>query len=150
MVLMKVLILGLLAWLILTVVVRFTRGPLVRYCRACGYSGPTRSVVSGHILIEIVLWCALIVPGLIYSIWRVTSRHLVCTSCGSSNVIPPETPVARLGTAEFATELTEEATTCPFCAETIKKAARVCKHCGRDLPLSGAAIDPLLSAKPEK
>lgn len=23
---------------------------------------------------------------------------------------------------------------CPFCAETIKAEARVCKHCGRDLP----------------
>lgn len=23
---------------------------------------------------------------------------------------------------------------CPFCAETIKSEARVCKHCGRDLP----------------
>ena len=25
-------------------------------------------------------------------------------------------------------------TTCPFCAEEIKYAAVVCKHCGRDLP----------------
>jgi hypothetical protein len=25
---------------------------------------------------------------------------------------------------------------CPFCAETIKQAARVCRHCGRDLPVS--------------
>lgn len=28
---------------------------------------------------------------------------------------------------------------CPFCAEDIKKAAIVCKHCGRDLP---AALQP--------
>lgn len=26
---------------------------------------------------------------------------------------------------------------CPHCAELIKKAAIVCKHCGRDLPLEG-------------
>ncbi len=27
---------------------------------------------------------------------------------------------------------------CPFCAEWIQSAATVCKHCGRDLPLSPA------------
>lgn len=34
--------------------------------------------------------------------------------------------------------------TCPFCAETIKAAAVVCKHCGRDLP--SATTEPALSA----
>lgn len=29
---------------------------------------------------------------------------------------------------------TEDLKACPFCAETIKAAAIVCKHCGRDLP----------------
>lgn len=32
------------------------------------------------------------------------------------------------GSAEGATQV------CPFCAETIKKAAKVCRYCGRDLP----------------
>jgi hypothetical protein len=31
---------------------------------------------------------------------------------------------------------------CPFCAEDIKNAAIVCKHCGRDLPKSRIVIDP--------
>ena len=29
--------------------------------------------------------------------------------------------------------------TCPYCAETIKSQASVCKHCGRDLPVSDSA-----------
>lgn len=32
--------------------------------------------------------------------------------------------------------------TCPFCAETIKAAAKVCKHCGRDLDEKPAPPSP--------
>lgn len=31
--------------------------------------------------------------------------------------------------------------TCPFCAEEIKEAARVCRHCLRSLPLAANALD---------
>lgn len=37
-----------------------------------------------------------------------------------------------------------EEKTCPFCAETIKAAAVVCRHCGRDLP--SGTTEPALSA----
>lgn len=32
--------------------------------------------------------------------------------------------------------IVSDTTTCPFCAETIKTAAKVCKHCGRNLTQS--------------
>lgn len=31
----------------------------------------------------------------------------------------------------------EETRPCPFCAERIMKDARICKHCGRDVPAGG-------------
>ena len=31
-------------------------------------------------------------------------------------------------------DVPSETRLCPFCAEEIKKAAIVCKHCGRDIP----------------
>jgi hypothetical protein len=48
----------------------------------------------GGCLIEIVLWCAFIVPGLIYSIWRRTNTTRTCPKCGGT-VIPADTPRGR-------------------------------------------------------
>ncbi len=64
------------------------------FCTSCGHQGmPSRST-PGSILIEIVLWLCFIVPGLIYSIWRINKRHDTCSSCGSNNLIPANSPKA--------------------------------------------------------
>lgn len=41
---------------------------------------------------------------------------------------------ARLGHGEGASADPADSKSCPFCAETIKRAARVCRYCQRDLP----------------
>lgn len=64
-------------------------------CTTCGHCGPARVVTRGSLMIELVLWLALIVPGLIYSLWRLSTRHSACESCGSSTLVKPGSPVGR-------------------------------------------------------
>lgn len=66
----------------------------VSYCTSCGTEGPSKKVTKGSLLIEIILWLCFIVPGLIYSVWRVSSRHQACPSCGATTLVPPNSPVA--------------------------------------------------------
>lgn len=42
--------------------------------------------------VEIILWLCFIVPGLIYSIWRMSSYHAACPVCGSSTLVPLNSP----------------------------------------------------------
>lgn len=50
-------------------------------CTDCGSIGAGKYLTKGNILIEIILWLCLIIPGLIYSIWRVSSNAKVCSRC---------------------------------------------------------------------
>ena len=65
------------------------------YCTSCGYAGATKSEVRGNVFIEIILWLAFLVPGIIYSIWRSSSRHSVCPVCQKDTLIPIDSPNAR-------------------------------------------------------
>lgn len=47
-------------------------------CTACGYVGEPTTATKGSFGVELVLWLCLIIPGLIYSIWRLSSRHDAC------------------------------------------------------------------------
>jgi len=66
-----------------------------QHCMTCGSEGDPVAKTKGSLLIEIVLWLCLIVPGLIYSVWRLTSRHSACSVCGATNLVPCDTPAAK-------------------------------------------------------
>lgn len=61
-------------------------------CTSCGYVGDLRSVTKGSFLIELVLWLFFLIPGLIYTLWRLTSKHYACPKCGNQTMIPIDTP----------------------------------------------------------
>ena len=61
-------------------------------CPACGTRGEPALNTKGSTAVELVLWLCLIIPGLIYSIWRVSSREKVCPACRASGMISINTP----------------------------------------------------------
>ena len=70
-------------------------------CSNCGYKGKPKKITKGSIFIEIILWIALIIPGVIYSIWRLTTRHEACPQCGATNMVPLDSPRGRKLIEEF-------------------------------------------------
>lgn len=77
-----------------------TYGRRDRYCPQCGAVGTPKTQTKGSILIEIILWLCFIVPGVIYSLWRMTSgRTQVCRTCGAPNLLPLDSPKARAALA---------------------------------------------------
>jgi hypothetical protein len=64
-------------------------------CKACGYHGTPGSITKGSFAIEVILWLCFIIPGLIYSFWRLSSRGSNCPTCGSTEVIPVDSPIGR-------------------------------------------------------
>ena len=64
-------------------------------CTNCGHVGDTTTATKGHFALEVVLWLCLLVPGIIYSIWRITTRHEACPACGNTNLLPRSSPMAQ-------------------------------------------------------
>lgn len=85
-------IVGLIIYGLVKLLSRGSTKPM--YCKSCGHSRPTATKTPGSLAIEIVLWLMLIVPGIIYSLWRISARKAACTACGSTDLVPPDSPVA--------------------------------------------------------
>jgi len=91
---LELIIFAAIAFFVGRALLRLFDGPPV-YCVTCGTTGRKKSRTRGSILIEIALWLFFIVPGVIYSLWRLTTRRNVCGACGSEQIIPSSSPRAR-------------------------------------------------------
>ena len=63
-------------------------------CLHCGYIGHPKNIVPGNVVLELILWLLLIVPGLIYSVWRLSAKYKACPKCHEKNMIPLDSPRA--------------------------------------------------------
>lgn len=61
-------------------------------CTECGSRMTPVEITQGSIGMEILLWLVFLVPGFIYSLWRLASRKKVCPKCSSDKFVPVTTP----------------------------------------------------------
>ena len=62
-------------------------------CTTCGSTVThLRRTIKGSIWLELFCWCLFILPGIIYSIWRNTTRANVCPECGAAGLVPLASP----------------------------------------------------------
>jgi len=106
-------------------------------CSNCGTVGSPKTITKGNIFIEIILWLCFLVPGIIYSIWRLTTRIEACASCGAENMVPLNSPMGKkLQNSNLKNNnnnVNPESRKCPYCAETINKRAKICRYCHSEL-----------------
>lgn len=80
-----------------------------------------QGLMKGNGWIEIILWLAYVIPGVIYSIWRRTGEKTVCLYCKKDKLVPVKSD-SHSGLRD-----------CEWCAEPIKREAKICKHCKKEV-----------------
>lgn len=57
-------------------------------CPNCNFEGPIKKIIRGNFRMEVILWCLVIIPGLIYSFWRLSGgKEYICPQCTYNHVI---------------------------------------------------------------
>ena len=55
-------------------------------CPNCKYEGIGKNITRDSVAVELILWLLFMFPGLVYSIWRLSTAKLVCPECDFENV----------------------------------------------------------------
>ena len=66
-----------------------------KVCTNCGFIGKPKMKTKGSIFLEILLWMLFLLPGLIYSVWRMSTKQKVCPKCEAPNMVPEDSPAGQ-------------------------------------------------------
>jgi len=66
-----------------------------KVCTACGTVSKPKTITKGSVLTELFLWLLFLLPGMIYSVYRLASRYKGCSSCGSPNIVSIDSPIGK-------------------------------------------------------
>jgi hypothetical protein len=64
-------------------------------CARCQSQVTPQDAMPGSFGLEVFLWLFFIIPGVIYSSWRHSSRKRLCPVCGEQNPVPLDTPLGQ-------------------------------------------------------
>jgi hypothetical protein len=81
------------------------------FCKSCGSIGGTKRHMPGSVLIEFVLWCCFLIPGIIYTIWRHSESKQVCRTCASHEIIPKNSTIANRAQMTIDETVSEQSAT---------------------------------------
>jgi hypothetical protein len=102
----------------------------MKHCLDCGAVALSKQCKPGSTGVEVALWVLLIVPGLAYSIWRMTSRYEGCSQCGSRRIVPAGENMAQTALGKLTPMPSSQSWFCEACGKPIFKGGRFCESCG--------------------
>lgn len=62
-------------------------------CKDCGTVAEPKRKARGAMAVEIILWLCFLLPGVVYSVWRLSNKYDACAACGSEKLLPLSSPV---------------------------------------------------------
>ena len=124
-------------------------------CVKCG-SITDRAVKSmrGSFLLECLLWLLFVLPGVIYSVWRLTTKAKVCPACGSKDIVPLSSPIGQRLQRELASPTASPAARsvpaasdmrCNTCGQQNRIGSAFCSACGTKV-LQRLELTPVVTA----
>ncbi|MFZ4125321.1 MAG: hypothetical protein ACOYJ2_04535 [Rickettsiales bacterium] len=74
-------------------------------CKHCGYEGEAKRQKRGSRGVEIFLWSTLLLPGPLYTIWRMTGKSKECPNCERQGFVKSSSDEGYLVKKRFEKEL---------------------------------------------